>query len=134
MKKVFLLLLITGCIACGQKEKTTSVTLHNTTDRERIDESFIIKASQLIAPGQGLVPVLKTPDGLYVSSQFDDINEDQQWDELAFVCTLASKEILKLTVEWINPATYPEFPTRTNVRFGKMTSPGCIKELTTDIL
>ncbi|MCD8165648.1 MAG: DUF4861 domain-containing protein [Bacteroides sp.] len=133
MKKILLLFLLTTCMACHQGEKMTSVTLYNPTDRERVDESFVMKASELTPPAPGMVPLLKTPEGVYLPSQPDDTDQDGAWDELAFICTLPPSETVKLSVEWVHPEDYPEFPVRTNVRFGKMTSPSVIEELTTDI-
>lgn len=35
-------------------------------------------------------------------------------------------------MEWLTPEKYPVFAPRTNVRYGKMTSPGIIEELSRD--
>jgi hypothetical protein len=116
----------------SQGVSISNIELSNPLQMERTDESFVITRSDLKAVRTTLVPILLTPNGDTIASQLDDMDGDKRWDELAFTYTLKSLESVKLTVKWIAADKYPVFPVRTNIRYGKMTSPGHIEELTSD--
>ena len=120
------------CESCAERNADI-ITLTNPTDTSRQDEACVIKRKDLCAENQKLVPVLKDKGGQYIPSQLDDLDGDGLWDELAFVYNINEKEKLTLQLEWIDKASYPDFPVRTNVHYGKMKRPGLIEELTTDM-
>lgn len=132
MNYLGLLLMIMG-VNSGSVNRPMTVSLQNTMNVERIDEAFVLTRDQLKPRDNKVVPVVTTKDGEFVPCQIDDINHDGKWDELAFVCNLEAKENKELQVLWISPDKYPTFTRRTNVRYGKMTSPGHIEELATDM-
>ncbi len=132
MKIIYILCaLVVGFSSC-QEKAATAIVLQNPTKKERIDESFKLSRAELKANGESLVPVVKKVDGTYVPSQADDIDQDGIWDELAFVYTLKGEEKVELMVEWVSASDYPVFERRTNIRYGKMTSPGHVEELAFD--
>lgn len=135
MKKkqcVVILFLLISPFIYSQGERISKIELSNPLLMERIDESFVITRSKLKATQSELVPLIINPNGTPIPSQLDDMDGDKRWDELAFTYTLKSGESVNLTVKWIAPDKYPVFPIRTNIRYGKMTSPGHIEELTSD--
>ena len=87
---------------------------------------------ELRAVGDELLPVVKKADGTYIPCQVDDMDQDGLWDELAFVYTLGGHETVELLLDWMSAADYPVFERRTNIRYGKMTSPGQVEELSSD--
>ncbi|MDD4921664.1 MAG: DUF4861 domain-containing protein [Bacteroidales bacterium] len=133
MNKIWCILLLATSIACANAGNVSIITLQNPTDRNRVDEAFVIKRENMKPTNNKLVPAIKTTAGVYVPSQLDDLNKDGQWDELAFVYTLSSREKVNLGIVWIDLAKYPKFKARTNVRYGKMTKPGVVESLQTDV-
>ena len=135
MKKLLLAVCLLGLVSCGGTTREDFITLTNPTQDERKDEPFVmdlyLMGAEQVRKGQ--VPVLQDAQGNYVPSQLDDIDGDGKWEEFAFVVDLGPGETVRLKLLWIDPADYPTFPMRTNVRYGKMTSPGLIEELASDM-
>lgn len=129
---VVVLFLLLSPFIYSQGVTISKIELSNSLQMERTDESFVITRSDLKAVRSTLVPIVIAPNGDTIPSQLDDMDGDKSWDELAFAYTLKSRESVKLTVKWIAADKYPAFPVRTNIRYGKMTSPGHIEELTSD--
>jgi hypothetical protein len=133
MKKFLLPMVALAAVSCvgGNRERALEVT--NPTQNERADEAIVLTRAQLNPGSDATIPAVKDAAGNYVASQVDDLNGDGTWDELAFLVDLAAADTARLQIVWVAPADYPQFPVRTNVRYGKMTSPGQIEELTSDI-
>lgn len=133
MKKILLALVALAAVSCagGNRQRTVQVT--NPIQDERTDEAVVLTRAQLAPVEETTIPAVKDAAGNYVPSQVDDLDGDGTWDELAFVIDLAGGETAALQIVWVAPADYPQFPVRTNVRYGKMTSPGRIEELKSDI-
>jgi len=110
----------------------TNITLSNNHETERVDEAFVIDRKQFTSIKEGLLPALKDSKSQWVATQVDDLDKDGEWDELAFVYSLKPKETVVLSIEWVSKDNYPQFTPRTNVRYGKMVSPGNIIILPTD--
>ncbi|MCD8185196.1 MAG: DUF4861 domain-containing protein [Rikenellaceae bacterium] len=132
MKKAFLLFGILALAACSDQKKPLTVQLSNPTATPRPDESVVLIREQL-DPADHRLPAVMDAQGHYVPSQVDDLDGDGQWDELAFVTDLAPHETAEFKIVWVEPENYPEFPVRTNIRYGVMTRPGHIEELTSDM-
>lgn len=102
MKKIlFSLLLAMACtIAWAQgTEKTFTIEVRNNWKKEQLDAPISIKLSELGLSFQAKSAVVW--DGsLEVPSQLDDLNNDRQADELAFVINLPAKgkKTLKITI------------------------------------
>ena len=133
MKKILLALMALVAVSCAKQNKEWTVEVANPLPTERTDEAVVLTRAQLAPVEDELIPAVKDATGNYVASQVDDLDGDGKWDELAFVVDLAGGETAALQIAWVKPVDYPQFPVRTNVRYGKMTSPGQIEELATDI-
>lgn len=127
----FLCALAVAFSSC-QERPATSIVLQNPTSKKRVDESFILSRAALKATQQDLLPVVKKVDGTLIPCQVDDMDQNGAWDELAFVYTLDGDETVELALDWVVAADYPVFERRTNIRYGKMTSPGRVDELASD--
>lgn len=121
---LFVTLFLYGCQHAGAP--FSEITLINHTGEERIDEAFVITREQLKPDKPGLLPALKNAWGEWIASQADDLDKDGEWDELAFVYSLQPEERASLKIKWVLPEDYPVFKARTNVRYGKMITPGNI--------
>lgn len=108
------------------------ITLKNNKSSGRIDESFVVNRKEFKAIKQGLLPAIKNNKGEWIPCQADDLDGDGLWDELAFVYSLKPNEEVKLRIVWCTRHEYPKFVKRTNVRYGKMISPGNIVILQKD--
>ncbi|MFV0331342.1 MAG: DUF4861 domain-containing protein [Dysgonomonas sp.] len=134
MKQILRLILILPClISCSTSVDTKNIILANNSDRERVDEVFIINRNQLKSANKTLLPAIKNSTGEWIPSQIDDLDKDGEWDELAFVYSFQPNEQVTLSIEWIPAESYPVFTPRTNARYGKMLSPGNIVILKTDL-
>lgn len=125
---IIVALILSGCNTSG---RISSFSLENPLLKERVDEAFVLDRAQL-NPTNEEVPLMIDPMGNPVSCQLDDLDGDGEWDQLAFVYSFKPSEKVRLQVRWVQKENYPVFTTRTNIRFGKMTSPGVIEELKTD--
>lgn len=133
MKNTFFLLACVALASCSLKNKEVTILLQNPLAMERQDEAGVLTRADLQPVSDETLPVVTDKDGKYVACQLDDLNKDGVWDELAFVYDIPANGTKELQVKWIAPADYPSFERRTNIRYGKMTSPGHIEELTTDL-
>ncbi len=130
--KTALLFALIACTSITATTKQQTLQLSNPLNIDRADESFIIKRNQLVGGTKSTLPIVKDACGKLVASQVDDLNGDGKWDELAFVYSFKAKENAKLCITWVKADKYPSFTKRTNVRFGKMISPGKVVGLLTD--
>lgn len=132
MKIIYFLCALVVALSSCQKKPAVSIVLQNPMDIERVDENFKFSRADLNVTGGDLLPVVKRADGTYVPCQVDDMDQDGVWDELAFVYTLGGGEKAELLLDWVAAADYPAFERRTNIRYGKMISPGQVEELSSD--
>ncbi|MFZ4456850.1 MAG: DUF4861 domain-containing protein [Bacteroidales bacterium] len=122
-------------VDCGlsAKSKPKCVLICNTADTLLIDQPIVIQRQNICFESTNLLPALLDQYGRWIPSQVDDINGDGAWDELAFLLTLTKSEKKRLTIKWVSANQYPQFKQRANVRYGKMTTPGKVVELTKDV-
>lgn len=134
MKKkiAFILFLLSSCLMYSQEKLASKIYLTNPIDVERSDESFVVKRNSLRAEKSNLAPVVFDEKGGHIPFQLDDMDGDGKWDELVFVYTLGKREKAILNIKWVAKEELPTFNARTNIRYGKMTIPGYIEELTSD--
>ena len=132
MRIIYFLWALVFVLSSCKEKPSTSIVLKNPINEERVDESFRLSRMELRAVGDELLPVVKKADGTYIPCQVDDMDQDGLWDELAFVYTLGGHETVELLLDWMSAADYPVFERRTNIRYGKMTSPGQVEELSSD--
>lgn len=106
--------------------------MNNKSNKAFQDVAFVLKREQFKEAKEGLLPAIKNNSGEWIASQADDLDGDGIWDELAFVHSLKPNEKLALNIEWCKAIDYPIFTKRTNVRFGKMLTPGKVSILDID--
>lgn len=118
----YLLLLLPFFIilsSCSSDTGTFVVT--NSSELERTDEPVVLTRSEISektgSVSDNLLPVAYF-NGEAIPSQADDIDMDGSWDELAFTLSLSANESKTISVRFVKSSEYPEFPARTNVRFG----------------
>jgi hypothetical protein len=123
MRAPFILLLVLAS-ACQQKEY---YKVSNPGNKEITDLATVLTRREvnrfLLDTTTGLPVIVKDLKGQLIPSQCDDLDGDQRWDELVFLCNLAGGESKKLIFEPIEAAAYPVFTKRTNLRFGRVTAP-----------
>ncbi|SFE54702.1 DUF4861 domain-containing protein [Thermophagus xiamenensis] len=123
---VFLLLWTSSC------SKKQLLVVSNPLDVERIDETIIVKRTEL-EQRYGEIPdgyaVALKLDNKYVPSQVDDMDGDGIWDELVFTLDFKPSETLSLNVVTIPENEYPDFPMRTNIQLGILQSDSSYKEV-----
>jgi len=129
--KIIGYLLVIAALQSCQQGKTYEIS--NPGSEDVIDLAVVVNRSELnqyltdtTTNSQVLV---RDETGEWLSSQCDDVNGDGSWDELAFLCDLEAGENKKLVFE--TSAAKPDFPIRTNIRFGRMAKP--FEEVTGDI-
>lgn len=134
-KKLLLLAAVIGILlACSREQK---IRLTNPLDSARIEEPVLISRMEFekhFGPGKaGLLPFLKTNSGEYLPIQWDDLNGDKEWDEIAFLATIEADSSLDLEVEWLSEEKAPNFTKRTQVFLGKEQADGSFKEVLEDL-
>ncbi|MCC8089316.1 MAG: DUF4861 domain-containing protein [Rikenellaceae bacterium] len=138
MKKLLFFAVALGLASCSTKteNKELIVEVSNPGSLERIDEAVVLTRTQLAPENDKFLPaVLDTVSGTYVASQLDDLDGDGKWDELAFVTNLEPDGTSVLKIVWVDPADYPQFPVRTNIRYGrKLSKDSPIVELDSDVI
>lgn len=132
MKLKFLLITAITFVAfgCDDSPKCT-IDIENSIDMDRVDEPVVFSRDVFKSDMGDLVPVLMDQHNNPVTGQVDDLDGDGKWDELAVLVSLKGNKSEKYTVKWVKPAKYPEFPVRTNIRYGKLVD-GKVVELATD--
>ena len=105
MKTFMLIVSMTAFIfaGCHQQKKSESLVIEmtNPTDRYRNNAGIVIERSQLNNQDSTLLPVLYDNNGKLIVSQLDDIDQDGQWDELAFICNFSPNENRTATLTWV---------------------------------
>ncbi|MCW0484323.1 DUF4861 domain-containing protein [Gaoshiqia sediminis] len=119
--KIRLILAVGAALVTMSCQQDKKLVLTNPLDQVRADEVVVIERASLegsFTPAQAsFVPVVKNGEQL-LASQVDDLDGDGEWDELAVLVSLQPKEELTLAVDFVDPAEYPEFTKRTNLRLG----------------
>ncbi|MDH6343175.1 hypothetical protein M2480_001801 [Parabacteroides sp. PFB2-12] len=128
------LFFLLACIVCSCTPKGDTITLVNPLNLEHPDAPVVIARDQLAEQAAGLLPLLIDKDGMVIPSQTDDLDGDGQWDELSFVYSLPANGKAEISLTWAEEGEMPSFVRRTNIRYGKMTSPGKVEELQSDWL
>jgi hypothetical protein len=124
MQKLTFVLLLVLASACQQKEY---YQVSNPGKKEATDLATVLTRREvnrfLPDTTTGLPVIVKDLKGQLVPSQCDDLDGDNQWDELVFLCNLGTGESKKLIFEPIEASAYPVFAKRTNLRFSRVTAP-----------
>lgn len=105
-------------VQCQTDSGKNAIVLTNSSDIDLTDKAISIERLQLPKVPKGKVfPVLISSGGDTLTSQLDDLDGDNKWDELFFVADIPANEEVSYSLEWVNDQ--PNFPVRTSVRFGK---------------
>lgn len=128
---LFLLLLAT--LPSNAQYPSEKIEITNISAFKRTDEPIVIYRNQLHET-KGLYPLVKNNKMDVIPSQTDDIDGDGNWDEMAFVCNLAPRQILHFTIDWVAKEKLPVFKPRTNIHFGKKTANAPVVSLTRETL
>lgn len=123
MKAPFVLLLVLMS-ACQQKEY---YTVSSPDNKEVTDLATVLTRREvnrfLPDTTTGLPVLVKDLKGQLIASQCDDLDGDNRWDELVFLCDLGIGEAKQLLFEPVEAAAYPVFSKRTHLRFCRATKP-----------
>ena len=116
-----ILVLLSGC----QNKQYYSVKMaDNTKIRDLATVLRRDEVSRFLLDSTIDLPVIvKDSEGNFLPSQCDDLDGDGRWDELAFLSDLGTAESRKVTFEHVERAGYPDFTTRTHLRFCRATEP-----------
>ncbi|MFT3902688.1 MAG: DUF4861 domain-containing protein [Niabella sp.] len=114
-----------------QRERVSTLTLENPLSIERLDEAIVFTREQLNPTGD-LLPTIANRKGENIPCQLDDLDGDGRWDELAFVYSFHPREKIPLQILWVKKDSYPNFPRRTNIRFGKLNGKKVLVEMKSD--
>ncbi len=125
-----LMILFTALTGCSN-DKTYVVS--NSGSEPETDLAYVLNRSvvnkYLADSTTEVKPGVRDESGTWLPSQCDDLDGDGRWDELAFLCSLNAGESKK--VVFVIQDSMPEFPKRTNIRFGRFTKP--FEELNTGL-
>jgi hypothetical protein len=98
----------------------TTITLTNPTNKIRIDEAVVLKRS-FIEEKIGQIPqgkwiIVESMQVIKIASQTDDLYNDGNWDELAFLANLEPNETLKLKLIITDLNNIPVYQTRAHAQ------------------
>ena len=117
MKKLLLILLIIPMLGIAKPAKT--ITIRNPSDHLLNEYCVVVDRAKFKQVDNDLYPILKDQrSGKLLQSQVDDMDGDCNWDELAFLVSLAGKEKYIADIEWVLKKDHPKFSMRTNIYFG----------------
>lgn len=116
-----ILLIVSSCAS------KPDMILENPSDSSRTDEPVILTRNYIQKtigeiPDDEL-PVLRGRTGEIIPSQADDLDGDGQWDEIFLLVDIGKGQKLEVYTEFMEKSEIPEFPTRSNVRFGDANEP-----------
>lgn len=97
------------------------IKVRNTSPFARKDVNVVVNRYQLkrlIGNWQAELRPLVVVNDKFIPSQVDDIDQNGQWDELAFQLDLAAEETAVVTIKWMKPEALPKFTQKTQARLG----------------
>jgi hypothetical protein len=126
VRSIFILAFITALMA-GCKTPQSGFEVTNKVDEPVQDKAIVLTYEDVnqYLPGDigSNYIVVVDADGNHMPSQCDDLDKDGNWDELAFFVDLAKGETKKLYFNSVPKSEVPDYPKRTNVRFGYKDEP-----------
>lgn len=126
MYKTVLISLLSALLAIScSSTPELSLQVHNPMDQERSDATIQLtrgKISRWIDIPEAMLPLLTDQDGEYIPCQADDVDGDGLWDELFALTSMKAKEALDISIRFVLPEDYPQFPARTNLHLGDATN------------
>jgi len=123
-KSFFILFLVlTFLIGCNPPQKGFEVSSEISVSDKAVVLSYEEVNSYLPEKVGNEHIVVIDANGEKLPSQCDDLDKDGQWDELAFLVNLNAGEAKTLYFNAVAEEEVPDFPKRTNVRFGYKEEP-----------
>ncbi|MBX2843707.1 MAG: DUF4861 domain-containing protein [Flammeovirgaceae bacterium] len=135
MSKNYLLVSLIGftviaIAACSGKKSTeneseyaSTIEVKNNLGIDRQDEQLVFTKQDIVNYAgeipEGQIPKIVNSDGNQVVSQYDDMDGDGQWDELAMLIDLKANSSEKLSISFVSENEIKSFPKRANIHFGK---------------
>jgi len=116
---IALLVFLQACKTTNTENTLTSydVSLQNTLDTERTDETIVIKKSDLETLTT-TIPTDKFPifqvNGNAIPTQTDDLDGDGVWDEVVVLYSFQPQETVVCQVSFVGKEELPSFPKRTD--------------------
>ena len=129
MKNFSLHLITIICFACQPQDQ--SITVSNPSNTTLTDKVIIVSREMAPSLDGNKHPVIVN-NGDTLLSQLDDLDQDGQWDEMAFLVDLEPGEVKKLSLGWNDLAPASQ-KTRTNIRFAKKMEDNSYQELSQEI-
>ena len=119
---ILFVLLLFSCTGGKQKE----YVVKNRFSVDINDKAVVISRDELkkyVTIPDNKVVAVKDETGSFLPSQCDDIDGDGNWDELAFLVDLKAKGKKSVLFTAVDKSEIPQFPKRTNIRFGDKKMP-----------
>lgn len=128
---------IIGCclvmVALQSCQQDKTYVISNPAKEDIVDMVVVINRSEvnkyITDTNTNMQVVVRENTGELLPSQCDDVDGDGRWDELVFLGDLEVGETKKVRLE--TTETRPDFPVRTNIRFGRVMKP--FEEVTGDL-
>lgn len=120
LKIQFLLLISILLISC-QNSKPLHFTVENSNNFSVENKVFVIERDFVESISDNLELndfVVFTCENQQLPAQFDDLDQDGKWDEIALSISLNANSNCKVTFRIIDKTDLPIFPTFTDVHFG----------------
>ncbi|MFO8000422.1 MAG: DUF4861 domain-containing protein [Marinilabilia sp.] len=125
-KSIFSLLMAAALVA-GCNPPQSGFEVSNDSDAAMADKAVVLDLNEVedYLPGEIGENHIEVVDeeGNQLPAQCDDLDGDGQWDELAFLVDLEANEQKRLYFNAVPEEELPDFPKRTNIRFGNKEKP-----------
>lgn len=111
--------------ACNPDEEVL-IQVINLSDKQRDDATIMLNRNEISSwteIPEGMIPLLKSRKGENLPCQVDDVDGDGNWDELFVPINMAPKKQKIVILTFVDPAEYPVFKNRTNLRLGDASRP-----------
>lgn len=122
--RAVILIFIATLVASCNTDHQIQILVSNPLDTQRDDASIILNRGEIsnwTEIPDGKLPLLEDAEGNPLPCQVDDVDKDGIWDELFTLTDLEPSGQKTLILKFIDPAKYPSFEVRTNVRLGSNT-------------
>jgi hypothetical protein len=126
LSNFFIILALLLAVSCSTSDEIL-IEVINLSDQQRDDATVLLnraEISNLTEIPEGKLPILKSRKGENLPCQVDDVNGDGMWDELFAPIDMSPLKQKTIILSFIDPADYPEFKNRTNIRLGDASRSG----------
>lgn len=124
---LFIISLVISCTPQDNTVKIPAILLENSSNIDRMEEPLVVSFTQIrekfMEVPASQKPLLTDSLGAAIPCQYDDLDGDGVWDELAFLASVPANSTKMIYIELVDQDSLPSFEKRTNVRFGVKESP-----------